>query len=137
MRSRGFNFLKKIMGEHLRTKQAETLSESIRENLAHLLNARQGMVNHLPDYGLPDVHKMFQSLPKSLEALGAEIRDVIIKYEPRLKNVNVRLRQKAEDTFRATFIITAEVREGSRVSKLTFRTEVLRDGAAEAYVVGS
>jgi len=135
MRNRGFNFLKKIMGESLRQSHAENLSESIRENLVHLLNARQGMLPHMPDYGLPDVHKMFQSLPKSLEALGADIRDVIVKYEPRLKNVQVRLRQRAEDTFRATFIITAEVREGSRISKLTFRTEVLRDGAAETYVV--
>lgn len=135
MRNRGFNFLKKINGESLHRKESENLSESIRENLVYLLNARQGMVVHLPDYGLPDVHKMFQSLPKSLEALGADIRDVIIKYEPRLANVSVRLRQKADDTFRATFIITAEVREGSRISKLTFRTEVLRDGAAEMYVV--
>lgn len=135
MRNRGFNFLKKIMGESLRRQDAENLSESIRENLVHLLNARQGMVTHLPDFGLPDVHQMFQSLPKSLEALGADIRDVILKYEPRLQNVDVRLRQRAQDTFRATFIITAEVREGSRISKLTFRTEVLRDGAAEAFVV--
>jgi len=135
MRSKGFNFLKKIMGESLRRREEENLSESIRENLRHLLNTRQGMVVHLADYGLPDVHKMFQSLPKSLEALGTEIRDVIIKYEPRLQNVAVRLSQRAADTFRATFIITAEVREGSRTSKLTFKTEVLRDGAAETYVV--
>ncbi|MCB1042672.1 MAG: type VI secretion system baseplate subunit TssE [Acidobacteria bacterium] len=131
----GYNFLKKITGQNLRLNQEESLVESIQSNLVQVLNTRQGMVAHIADFGLPDIHYVYSSLPKSLDSLGLEIKKVLEKYEPRLEKLNVRFVEKANDTFRATYHITGEVREGSKVSKITFQTEVLRDGSADAFVV--
>lgn len=131
----GYNFLKKITGQNLRLQRTENLVESIQSNLMQILNTRQGMVEHIPDYGLPDIHYVYNSLPKSLDALGAEIQKALEKYEPRLSSVTVKFVTKAEDTFRATYHILGEVREGSSVARITFQTEVLRDGSAEAFVV--
>lgn len=135
-KSRGFNFLHKITGESLRATKEQDLAESVRENLLLLLNTRQGMTTHLPDYGLPDVHRVFQTLPRSLDELAVELEHVLGKFEPRLRNVVVRRKETAQDTFRVTYTITGEIRQGSTVSKLTFRTEVMRDGAVETKKAG-
>lgn len=131
----GYNFLKKITGQNLRMNQEDNLIESIQSNLIQILNTRQGMVPHIPEFGLPDIHYVYSSLPKSLDQLGLEIQQTLERFEPRLSNVQVKFVEKAQDTFRATYHIKGEVREGSRVSRITFQTEVLRDGSADAFVV--
>lgn len=133
--SHGYNFLKKIKGESLQQHAQEGMLESIQSNLVLILNTRQGMTPHIPGFGLPDIHYVYNSLPKSLDVLAEEIRRVLEAYEPRLENVRVRFVAQASDTFRATYHIMGEVREGSDVSKITFQTEVLRDGSAEAFLV--
>lgn len=133
--SQGYNFLKKITGENLRRQQEEDMIASIQSNLVLILNTRQGMTEHLPDFGLPDIHYVYNSLPQSLDALGEEIRQSLQKYEPRLRNIQVRFVSKSSDTFRATYHILGEIREGAEVSRIAFKTEVLRDGSADAYVV--
>ncbi|MCB1049747.1 MAG: type VI secretion system baseplate subunit TssE [Acidobacteria bacterium] len=130
-----FNFLKKILGISLNKAKEENLIESIQSNLILILNTRQGMTEAIPDFGLPDIHQVYNALPKSLDGLGEEIRRTISKYEPRLQNVTVRFLNKASDTFRASYHIVGEVREGSSISKITFQTDVIRDGSANAYLV--
>jgi type VI secretion system protein len=62
---------------------------SIREHLNELLNARQGSLIHLPDYGLPDLGRIYQELPESLQELKDSLKHLIKKYEPRLKNIQI------------------------------------------------
>ncbi len=66
------------------------VSNSIRDHLGRLLNARQGTLRHLPDYGLPDIAQIYHGLPYSVDELVEAIRDSILKYEPRLQQVDVR-----------------------------------------------
>ncbi|CAM2067569.1 type VI secretion system baseplate subunit TssE [Sulfidibacter corallicola] len=126
------NFMDVITGGE---RYHRDLAESIQEHLALLLNNRKGMTAHLPDFGLPDIHYVYYSLPQSLENLGSEIKRTIEKFEPRLKRVEVRLQDTSHETFRATYRVTGEIKENGRVSKLTFHTDVLRDGSAETAVV--
>jgi type VI secretion system protein len=63
---------------------------SIRAHLSRLLNARQGSLTHLPDYGLPDVAAIYQGLPYSIDDLISAIKTCIEKYEPRLHNVQIK-----------------------------------------------
>src|SRR5471030_3288679 len=65
---------------------------SIREHLIKLLNARQGSLRHLPDYGLPDLIEIYQKLPESLHELKQVILNVISRYEPRLSNNKIEFR---------------------------------------------
>lgn len=114
---------------------SEDLAVSIQAHLTQLLNSRRGMTPHLSHYGLPDIHYVYYSLPHSLEKLAEEIRQTIVLYEPRLTNVSVTYLGSDSDVFRATYRIAGEVAEGSRVSKLTFETEVLRNGRAKTSLV--
>lgn len=63
---------------------------SIRAHLSRLLNARQGSLTHLPDYGLPDVAEIYQGLPYSIDDLISAVKTTIEKYEPRLHNVQIK-----------------------------------------------
>ncbi len=113
----------------------DDLAASIQTHLALLLNTRRGMTPHLRDYGLPDIHYVYYSLPQSLQKLAGEIKKTIEAYEPRLRKVEVALVSASTDTFRATYRISGEVVEGSKISSLTFQTEVRRNGRADTSLV--
>ncbi|MCH8532170.1 MAG: type VI secretion system baseplate subunit TssE [Saccharospirillum sp.] len=63
--------------------------KSIHDHLSRLLNARQGVLSHLPDYGLPDMNICYGNLPYSQNDLASQIKAVLEKYEPRLRRVQV------------------------------------------------
>jgi len=128
------NILSTITGRAEAGSQ-DDLAVSIQAHLTQLLNSRRGMTPHLSHYGLPDIHYVYYSLPHSLEKLAGEIKETIIRYEPRLTAVSVTFVSASSDSFRATYRIAGEVAEGSRVSRLTFETEVLRNGRAETSLV--
>jgi type VI secretion system protein len=66
------------------------LVEAVRKNLLVLLNARQGTVPHLPDYGLPELSRVFANEPECIEYLRKSIHAAVRRYEPRLTEVRVR-----------------------------------------------
>ena len=113
----------------------ENLAASIQAHLVVLLNTRRGMIEHLPDYGLPDIHYVYYSLPKSLEILAEDIKNTVETYEPRLRKVVVKRVSQDKDVFRALYTIEAEIAEGSGISRLTFETMVYRDGRSHVALV--
>jgi type VI secretion system protein len=71
----------------LDTNQA--IVQSIQDHLSRLLNARQGALSHLPDYGLPDLIQAYGDLSGAVGHLQAAIVECIKKYEPRIADVTV------------------------------------------------
>jgi len=132
------NFLSKIIGKGV-DHGSEDLASSIQAHLVHLLNVRQGKTEHLEGYGLPDIHEIYYNLPGSLNQLAERIKETVRRYEPRLSHVEVSLVSEANlsslEEFRATYRISGEVVEGSRVSRLSFQTELERDGRAHTQLV--
>lgn len=63
--------------------------QSVRDHLRRLLNARQGVLVHLPDYGLPDLPLLYSDLPYYRSDLLRAVRLTVERYEPRLDNVRV------------------------------------------------
>jgi type VI secretion system protein len=61
----------------------------VQEHLLRLLNTRKGSLSYLPDYGLPDLNEVYQQLPESMGFLVSAVKDLIIHYEPRLKNLTI------------------------------------------------
>jgi type VI secretion system protein len=61
----------------------------LQKHLLQLLNTRKGSVSYLPDYGLPDLNEIYQNLPESMGDLVSEVKNLILKYETRLTNVNI------------------------------------------------
>jgi len=93
--------------------------QSILDHLGRLLNARRGMLAHLPVYGLPDIQEIYQAMPGSVEFLGRIIRATVETYEPRLRRVEVVEQVSDDSEFRISFLVRGEVIGGERVKFIT------------------
>ena len=62
---------------------------SVLDNMQRILNTRAGSLKHLPDYGLPDMTKILQGMPGTAHELMGTLSAVLLKYEPRLKRIDV------------------------------------------------
>ena len=62
---------------------------SVLDNMQRILNCGAGTLAHLPDYGLPDMTKILQGMPGSAHQLMGTLSAVLLKYEPRLKKIEV------------------------------------------------
>jgi len=104
---------------------------SIIDNLTRLFNTRRGSLAHIPDYGLPDITQVYRDLPYSIDGLRAAIKDVVERFEPRLRRVRVEKQEKDKDEeydMRVSFIVTAELLKGQKVQ---FQTTFTSNDLAE------
>lgn len=62
---------------------------SVLDNMQRILNCRAGTLAHIPDFGLPDMTNILQGLPGTAHKLLSTLSAVLLKYEPRLKAINV------------------------------------------------
>ncbi len=69
---------------------------SVLDNMQRILNCRAGTLAHLPDYGLPDMTKILQGMPGTAHQLINALASVLLKYEPRLKSINVALLEQTQ-----------------------------------------
>lgn len=69
---------------------------SVLDNMQRILNCRAGTLAHLPDYGLPDMTKILQGMPGTAHQLKSALGSVLLKYEPRLKSINVLLLEQTQ-----------------------------------------
>jgi type VI secretion system protein len=88
----------------------EKLHQSIVENLKMVLQTRQGSVQHLPDFGIPDIRQVYMD-EGTVESIPKQIRDTILKYEPRLADVKVKRSNFDEKNLRITLEISAKIKE--------------------------
>ncbi|WP_029048417.1 type VI secretion system baseplate subunit TssE [Cupriavidus sp. amp6] len=64
---------------------------SVQDNIQRILNSRRGCLAHLPDYGLGDLSRIYRHLPASAHTLRREIETTLLKYEPRLKAIDIEI----------------------------------------------
>ncbi|MEA1064778.1 type VI secretion system baseplate subunit TssE [Apirhabdus apintestini] len=62
---------------------------SVLDNMQRILNTRAGSLAHLPDYGLPDMTRILQGMPGTAHLLLRTLSEVLLKYEPRLRRIDV------------------------------------------------
>ena len=84
----------------------EKLRFSIIENLRLLLSTRQGSVQHLPHFGMPDILQIYFDTG-SIEEIKKEIINVILKYEPRIGNVQIQKSDFDQNNMRLSLKIAA------------------------------
>ncbi len=85
-----------------RTRQGN-LEDSIQKSLQWLLNSRRGFVPHLPDYGIRDLADIRDNKPR--EELRKEVMESILKYEPRVKELDVEEVEIKDESLRHFYVV--------------------------------
>lgn len=97
---------------------------SVLDNMQRILNSRTEALAHLPDYGLPDMTRILQGMPGTAHQLMHTLSGVLLKYEPRLKRIDVVLLEQSMPG-ELRYAIDAELKEGGLVR---FGTEFMPEG---------
>ena len=97
---------------------------SVLDNMQRILNCRAGTLAHLPDYGLPDMAKILQGMPGTAHQLMGILSDVLLKYEPRLKNVGVVILEQTQPG-ELRYAIDAELKG---IGLVRYGTEFMPEG---------
>lgn len=97
-----------------RTRQrfrGEDLESAVVDHLHRMLNTRQGSAPSVPDYGIIELSEMLHDFHDAKGFMQRCIKNTITKYEPRLKNVQVRPIEPEEDDnpMLAYYEITAQL----------------------------
>ncbi|MDM2842331.1 type VI secretion system baseplate subunit TssE [Citrobacter sp. Cpo090] len=92
----------------------EQIILSILDNMQRILNTRAGSLKHLPDYGLPDMTTILQRMPGTAHQLMRVLSDVLLKYEPRIKRVNVTMQEQTQPS-ELYYVIDAELKDAGLV----------------------
>jgi type VI secretion system protein len=112
---------------------SKDLSLGIRSVINHLqkmLNTRQGSVPIADDYGMPDMTNFSgEDLAGAADELQLVIQQVIQKYEPRLKKVEVRFDPKPGETSILRFKLEgAMLADRDETIPITLETVVTAEG---------
>jgi len=81
--------------------------ESIRYHILRMFTARQGSVQALPEYGLPDINDLTLSRADLINETAVAVKRCIETYEPRLTMVDVHYYALPESPFTMGFQISA------------------------------
>ncbi|WP_256852690.1 type VI secretion system baseplate subunit TssE [Pantoea sp. Fr+CA_20] len=97
---------------------------SVLDNMQRILNCRAGTLAHIPDYGLPDMTTILQGLPGTAYKLMSTLSAALLKYEPRLKSIEVLLLDQ-EIPGELRYAIDAEL---NGVGLVRYGTEFMPEG---------
>ena len=90
--------------------EEEQVILSVLDNMERILNTRAGSLKHLPDYGLPDMTTVLQGMPGTAHQLMRVLSDVLLKYEPRIKRVDVTMQEQTQPG-ELHYVIDAELKD--------------------------
>jgi type VI secretion system lysozyme-like protein len=107
------------------SENIDELLASVRRQLKRLLNARHGMSEALPDYGLPALTDLTVGTGDYVNAVLRAIRTAVEKYEPRLRRVQVKRVDDPEEGGRTlTFRIDAVLHSQTGQHRVWYQTEL-------------
>ncbi len=91
--------------------RGEDLQAVVLDHLKRLLNTRAGSAPTVPDYGVAELSDLLHDFPDAAAVMQRAIKTTIAKYEPRLKNVQVRTMENEEQREAMSFFfeITGQV----------------------------
>jgi type VI secretion system protein len=102
--------------------------DSVLRHLQRILNTRRGSVPIAEDYGLPDFTDLLHTYPESIREIERSIRQIIQKYEPRLKAIRVSFIPQDEDIFSVSFQIDARLATEDEKIPVFFESLIGTDG---------
>ena len=105
--------------------------DSVVNHLQRILNTRQGSVPIAGDYGVPDFTDALRNYPESVRDCERSIRQMIQKYEPRLKAIRVHFLPPDEEVLALRFQIAAQLAIDNEKIPVQFESHVGTDGKIE------
>src|SRR5262245_948933 len=103
----GRGLLSRLESTGVRAMRGLDEHDSIVEHLRVLLNTRRGNSPSSPDFGIPDFSDLVHNFPGAVQVLQRAIRETILSFEPRLKQVTVR-HVPSDDPLTLRYEITAQ-----------------------------
>jgi type VI secretion system protein len=100
---------------------------SILGNLKALLNTRIGESLSASEFGISDLTDLVHNFPSAAQVMERSIRATVAEYEPRLRNVRVRL-IPSDDPLKLVFEISARLAADPTRGLVRVRTEVSPSG---------
>ncbi|WP_341312408.1 type VI secretion system baseplate subunit TssE [Paraburkholderia sp. IMGN_8] len=108
--------LGQIDGEPLGNHDDRTLEIlSVQANIRRILNTRAGALKHVPDYGLPDLTEVYRNLPASVHDLRNQMESTLLKFEPRLRAVEIEIDERPDPGLLVSFIMICHLRRAGLV----------------------
>lgn len=105
------------------------LSDSVTSHLIQILNSRQGGCQSAPDLGVPDfTHLSASPEAPDMQAMERTIEQVIERYEPRMKNVRMRFKERVDNSLTLLFTIEARLAMENLDIPVIFESRVDADG---------
>lgn len=105
-----------IAGEALELHDEHTLEcLSVQQNVQRILNTRAGALKHLPDYGLPDLTSIYKALPSSAHRLRDQMEATLLKYEPRIRSIDVTILENHDPGVLVSFEMTCHLKKSGLV----------------------
>lgn len=98
--------------------QRHHLALSIADHIGRLLNSRQGALRTAPDYGLPDSNLIYANQPAARELLRAAIAQTILRHEPRVAAVQVKVNVAASQDFQHVYHISCQLKKSRQPVEL-------------------
>ena len=106
-----------------------SLSHSIVRYLSLILNTQQGNVLTDPDFGMPDLNQLHYGIGlDSLRRLERTIAGSVMKFEPRIKNVNVCFMTESNNHLLLMFQMTAQIYHHKKLVPLVVETTIHPNG---------
>ncbi|KWA40592.1 type VI secretion protein [Burkholderia territorii] len=88
---------------------------SVQQNVRRILNTRAGALKHLPDYGLPDLTNIYKALPASAHLLKNQMEATLLKYEPRIRAIDVEILENNDPGVLVSFEMICHLRKAGLV----------------------
>ncbi|TDG10916.1 type VI secretion system baseplate subunit TssE [Paraburkholderia guartelaensis] len=105
-----------INGEALENHDANTLEIlSVQANIGRILNTRAGALKHVPEYGLPDLTDFYKNLPASVHDLRNQMENTLLKFEPRLRSIDIEISDKPDPGLLVSFTMVCHLRKAGLV----------------------
>lgn len=130
---KGYRLFERIeLGEpkscHKKITSHHHLVQSIHLHLTELLNTHTGNAMIDTRYGLPDFNQQLSSNSHLIRDLQQDIRDVIERFEPRLKNIHVHYLDQQINPLHLSFSIQAQVIHNGEKSPISISVSMGTDG---------
>ena len=105
------------------------LTDSVTRHLIQILNSRQGGCQSAPELGVPDFTHLSAN-PEAADMLSMErtIEKVIERFEPRMKDVRMRFKERLDNSLTLLFTIEARLALENLDIPVIFESTVGADG---------